>query len=137
MSTTNILDIRPETLAREQETHLRLAAVNHLHEVADLIHIGNYAKAREYLDHSPAGDGYGRENDYIDFSSIHPKLEDLGDVIERLEELHKMAAVYEPKPAAPAPRKPQHKLPGVPKAAQPTTTPAAPAPPCRVPGVDC
>lgn len=73
---------------------LKKEVVKRLKEVTSLIEKEEYGKVKEYyLAFSPSGDGYGCNNNYIDFSYLFPTdehwgsdIEDLGDVINELSE---------------------------------------------------
>ena len=63
-----------------------------LKEIIKYIENGNYQKIMKDLSESPAGDGYGRDNYYIDFSYVANDLisndiEDIGTALEFLEAL--------------------------------------------------
>ncbi len=86
----NIMDIQPETLARQQEEFLANGAATILEEVAALIRAGQYKEVEKFYTYSPAGDYAGGENHYIDFTSLHSSLEDIEMVTTRLQELRRM-----------------------------------------------
>lgn len=73
---------------------LKKEVVKRLKEVTSLIEKEEYGKVKEYyLAFSPSEDGYGCNNNYIDFSYLFPTdehggsdIEDLGDVINELSE---------------------------------------------------
>lgn len=74
---------------------LKIEVVKRLKEVTSLIEKEEYDKVKEYyLAFSPSGDGYGCDNNYIDFSYLFPAddeygnryINDLGDVINELSE---------------------------------------------------
>ena len=73
---------------------LKIEVVKRLKEVTSLIEKEEYDKVKECLAFSPAGDGYGCNNNYIDFSYLIPAddeygnryINDLGDVINELSE---------------------------------------------------
>ena len=65
---------------------------SNLKEIIKDIENGNYQKIMKDLSESPAGDGYGRDNYYIDFSYVANDLisndiDDIGTALEFLEEL--------------------------------------------------
>ena len=86
----NIMDIQPETLARQQEEFLANGAAAILEEVAALIRAGQYKEVQKYYTFSPAGDEAGTDNSYIHFTSLHPTLEDIEMVTTRLQELRRI-----------------------------------------------
>lgn len=71
---------------------LKEEVVKRLKEVTSLIEKEEYDKVKECLAFSPSGDGYGFENNYIDFSYLFPaddeygnrEINDLSDVIYEL-----------------------------------------------------
>ena len=73
---------------------LKTEVVKRLKEVTSLIEKEEYDKVKECLAFSPSGDGYGCDNNYIDFSYLFPAddeygnryINDLGDVINELSE---------------------------------------------------
>jgi hypothetical protein len=88
MDLKNILAVRPETLAQEQEKALADFTSGRLCEIAALISAGAYEQVKSYLAYSPAGDDMGCDNSYISFKD-ETGLEDIGEVIDRLIELEK------------------------------------------------
>ena len=88
MDLKDMLAVRPETLAREQEVALATFAAERLRHIADLIEAGDYSQAFKLISHSPAGDDMGADNYYIDFAD-ETGLEDIGAVLTRLAELSK------------------------------------------------
>lgn len=85
MDVKEILNMTPESLAKEQHDILKQAAVNRLNEIISLIDEESYSKVESKLASSPAGDEMGCDNYYIDFSDIYG--EDINDVIEKLVNL--------------------------------------------------
>lgn len=91
MDLKNILAVRPETLAQEQEKALADFVSKRLREIAVLISASKYEQVKAYLSYSPAGDDMGCDNSYISFKD-ETGLEDIGEVINRLIELEKKGA---------------------------------------------
>lgn len=89
MKIKELLETNPNDLAEKQETALREYAIEKLKKIADLLKWRKYDEVAEMLEVSPAGDGMGYENSYIDFSETG--LDDIGQVVEKLKELHKLA----------------------------------------------
>lgn len=91
-----LLKYTPENLAEQQMIKLQEHVVNRLEEVTDLIRRGKYEKALDHLEDSPAGDCMGLESRYISFVETGINGEnrepvDIGDVLDRLICLHKVA----------------------------------------------
>lgn len=80
----NIMDINPESLAQQQEAYLANGAATILEEIASLIRKRDYKEVSKRYSYSPAGDEAGCENHYIHFTSLHPTLEDIEQVVTRL-----------------------------------------------------
>lgn len=97
MKINDFLNVKPETLAQEQEIRLREYVSDKLTKIATMIIAGNYKSVREHLADSPGGDDHGRDNTYISFEELALNVDkygfcndDIGSVITRLEELAKM-----------------------------------------------
>ncbi len=88
MDIKEIMETTPEDLAILQFNTLEKAALDILQRMSIAIQNRDYIAARSMVDESPAGDGYGCDNSYIDFSET--TCEDIGDVLERLEHLYKL-----------------------------------------------
>lgn len=92
MSLEEILSIDPENIKQKQHDVLKGFVVNRLKEITDIIENEEYDKVNPYLNHSPAGDGYGTDKDFIDFSISEKQREnnygiDISEVIDRLKGL--------------------------------------------------
>lgn len=80
----------PETDAKElikgkyKET-LREVVVQHLIDIANTISTKQYDVVKEFISFSPAGDGYGCDNYFIDFSKVC-ECKDIGQVMNELLE---------------------------------------------------
>lgn len=83
----NILQCTPENLAENQLHFLTSEVCDRLNRIIACLNKGDYELIKTYLYFSPAGDEMGSNNRYIYFGYLHPDLEDLGDVVNRLEEL--------------------------------------------------
>lgn len=72
---------------------IKTETIKHLKHIIKLIENNEYDEVMNLLSHSPAGDGYGSDNYYIDFSFLDPDTEknylsdiqDLNDVINILK----------------------------------------------------
>src|SRR5690554_1275717 len=78
----------------KEEIHdiVRDRIIDKLKGIIQDIENGEYQKVMEDLSESPAGDGYGRDNYYIDFSHVANDLisnyiDDIGTALEFLEAL--------------------------------------------------
>lgn len=85
MNLEELLNTTPEELAKLQFKELKSAAIATLQKVIDQLERDRFDLVATGF--SPAGDGMGEDNSYISFKHIHPKLEDIGDVLEILESL--------------------------------------------------
>lgn len=94
-----ILNIKPENLAHQQQIFLRNYVINHLRNIIELIEDGDYDEVHDFIECSPAGDECGIDNRYIAFDDATPRDQkyksDIGDVIDRLIELKNIAEEYE------------------------------------------
>lgn len=82
----DMLELTPERLAQQQEDALREHVVEKLRHIANLIKGGHYDKVEQMLAFSSAGDDFGNENYYIDFSETG--LDDIGGVVNKLGDLN-------------------------------------------------
>lgn len=85
-----IMQTTPEDLAELQEEQLRDAVCERLKHIFNSIRNKEYQNVLTYLESSPAGDGYGLDNKYIDFSYLLGDDADISDVITRLITLNKI-----------------------------------------------
>ena len=90
MDTRKFMELSPENLAKEQYLTLRRAVAERLKEIAKNINEEDYDSVEKHLSPSPAGDGYGTDTHYIDFSDLFDG-EDLQDAIDRLRRLQEIA----------------------------------------------
>lgn len=92
MSLEEILLIDPENIKQKQHDVLKGFVVNRLKEITEIIENEEYDKVNPYLNHSPAGDGYGTDKDFIDFSISEKQRKnnygiDISEVIDKLKGL--------------------------------------------------
>ena len=80
-----ILSLRPETLAEKQHAAFKKYVTDKIKTFNQLINDEKYQAAVGLLADSPSGDGYGSDNEYLDFSETGH--EDIGAVLRRLESL--------------------------------------------------
>lgn len=91
MSIEKIMSINVNTLSEMQFRELKQFTTDRLNKITRLIAQEQFDEVYEFLAGSPAGDGYGAENTYIDFGIPKTNMEDIGDVIDKLKELkHKI-----------------------------------------------
>ena len=77
-----------DEIHRIQYKTLHDGVIARLSEVLGLIKRSEYSKVIELTQNSPAGDGYGRDNKFIDFSHIYdPYDENALDIAEACEKL--------------------------------------------------
>lgn len=79
VSKTEIAKIKYKALREESIKTLRI--------IIGLISNEQYDKVKDFTKHSSSGDGYGSENDYIDFSDITGTEMDIITLCDLLEEL--------------------------------------------------
>lgn len=91
MDLKKLLKITPETLAKEQHDALRDACIDRLESIIKLLRSGEYDKVNGMLGFSPAGDGHGTDNHYIDFEDLLPDADqngvDISTVLSKLKRL--------------------------------------------------
>ena len=88
---SQVMKINPATLYQEQHEALSQHVLAVLDEVRCRIERGEYQAILNKLINSPAGDSYGSENLYIDFSYSDDEVMDIGEAVEKLQELTKKA----------------------------------------------
>lgn len=71
---------------------LKEHSIQRLNDVITLLKNDHFDKVKQYTEHSSSGDGYGSENDYINFGFIVGYVEmDILELCEMLQQL-KLAA---------------------------------------------
>lgn len=94
-----IMDINPDDLKLQQANAMKRYVLGKLDELRDHIENDRINAAREMLEFSPAGDGYGSDNYYLDLDYTGNRQEgfDLYDAMDVMEELEtvKMEGVYD------------------------------------------
>ena len=63
-----IMKVSIDNLAQKQLEFLKEHNINVLKNIISLIEEENFEKINKFVANSPAGDGYGEDNYYIDFS---------------------------------------------------------------------
>lgn len=84
----NILDVDINTLQEEQLKELKRHIIEVLNNIAKAIEKEDFKFIKDNMEFSPAGDGYGEDNHFIDFSWGGPTM-DIGDIVEKMEGLRK------------------------------------------------
>lgn len=90
ISLVDIMSIDVDNLKQKQHDALKNHAINILKDVIELLETENYSEIQnKFLEHSPAGDGYGEDNCYINFglSGMNGEPLDLDEVIDKLNYL--------------------------------------------------
>ena len=83
----NILDTNIEKLKQDQSKALKEHITNIFNDILAKINEGKYQEVVDkYLEFSPAGDGFGDDNYFINFS-WNEERKDISDVLEMLAEL--------------------------------------------------
>lgn len=80
----NILDVDIYNLQEEQLKELKRHTVEVLHKIAVAVEKEDFKAIKDNMQFSPAGDGYGDENHFIDFSWSGPTM-DIGEIVEKME----------------------------------------------------
>ncbi len=81
-----IMDVDVNNLKQKQYDFLKKHTIDILDEIIELLQDGNLQKVMYSLKFSGAGDGYGQDNYYINFS-YDKKPRDLQEIIEKMAEL--------------------------------------------------
>jgi hypothetical protein len=91
MKLEQLLKTTPETLAVEQHAALKEHVIKVLESTLQAVKDEYYSAIQELTIDSPAGDGYGCNNNFINFGYNEKDPLDICDVMERLIELKKIA----------------------------------------------
>ena len=83
-----IMDINIENLKEKQYEFLKGHTLNILEGIIDDLKKDKFDDIKKKMKFSPAGDGYGSDNFYINFSYNETSM-DLLDIIDEMEELKK------------------------------------------------
>ena len=84
-----IMKIDVNNLAETQFNSLKKYTIEVLTEIIKAIKNDDFTTVRKHLGYSPAGDGYGCDNSFIEFDIEDDKEWDIGDVIDKLEQLQR------------------------------------------------
>jgi uncharacterized protein (UPF0297 family) len=91
MKLEQLLKTTPETLAIEQHDALKAHVINVLESTLQAVRDEYYNAIQKMTMDSPAGDGMGCDNNFINFGYEDNKPLDIYEVMERLIELKKIA----------------------------------------------
>lgn len=83
-----IMDINIENLKEKQYEFLKEHTLNILEGIIDDLNNDKFDDIKKKMKFSPAGDGYGDNNYYINFSYNETSM-DLFDIVNKMEELKK------------------------------------------------
>lgn len=86
MDIKKIMSVDIDNLIETQHEELKKYTIDRLQTVIELIHLEMYDKVDKYLAHSPAGDGYGCNNDYINFN-YDDEDRDIAMIVSELDNL--------------------------------------------------
>lgn len=94
MKIEELMETDVSSLAKKQHEYLKQHAIDRLSIVISLLEMDDYKGLEKLIIHSPAGDGMGCNNDYIDMWYGDDKTYsidgyDIGSVISHLETLKK------------------------------------------------
>lgn len=84
---TNIMDLTVENLASEQLQYLKEHSIETLNKIIEYIQNDDFKSVEKMLIYSPAGDGYGEDNYYINFAYKEGMEMDINDLIGTLKYL--------------------------------------------------
>lgn len=84
---TNIMDLTVDNLAREQLKYLKEHSVETLNKIIECIQNDDFESIEKMLVYSPAGDGYGEDNYYINFAYKDGMKMDINELIGTLKYL--------------------------------------------------
>jgi hypothetical protein len=87
MELGTLMSTKPEDLAELQYQQLNKHIIRILEQVTNYVRNESYDEIKKMLSHSPAGDGYGLDNDFINFTYLDTESMDILEVIEKLERL--------------------------------------------------
>lgn len=81
---SEIMSINPENLQEQQANAMKGYLLDKLATMAELVHNNRISEAREMLVFSPAGDGYGNDNYYLDldYTGNHDEGFDISDALD-------------------------------------------------------
>ena len=84
MDVKTIMEIDVDNLKQKQLEALKNHTINILETIIDHIQLSEFDEVRNYLDFSPAGDGYGKDNYFINFAYTEDDEMDLGDMLDKM-----------------------------------------------------
>jgi hypothetical protein len=90
MKLEQLLKTTPETLALEQHAALKAHVITVLKSTTKAVEGEHYIAVQKSTINSPAGDGYGCDNNFINFGYDEKEPLDIYQLMERLIELKKI-----------------------------------------------
>jgi hypothetical protein len=92
MNLSELMSTTPETLAKQQHEELKKHVLDVLDKVRESILADHYPGVRALTSFSPAGDGMGLDNNFINFDYKNTDYGvDIVEVLDELESLHNIA----------------------------------------------
>lgn len=100
MTPQEVLSINVGNLVKQQHDVVKTHVLTALARIYNMVENGDYAGVEKYCGWSPAGDGYGCDNHYIEFgiSGADQRLEKM-DIMEVCELLSKLRELSKLSPA--------------------------------------
>jgi hypothetical protein len=93
MKLEELMKTTPESLAKKQHEHLKKFVIKKIEVILDIIKQENYEEVEHFTSYSPSGDGYGLDNNFINFSYSNSE-ENALDIIEVVDELKYLKNIY-------------------------------------------
>lgn len=87
MDIKDIMEIDVENLKHKQLEALKKHVMDRLNEIINLVINEEFDEVEKYLKYSPAGDGYGCDNYFIDFSYVDGEEMDLSELLYKMKQL--------------------------------------------------
>ena len=86
--------VSEKEISRIKFVELKNAVLERLETIIKLVKENKFSQIEEYLAYSPAGDGWGNDNDYINFNDIveldREDGTDISDIIDELNRLNEL-----------------------------------------------
>ncbi|WP_010497812.1 hypothetical protein [Paenibacillus elgii] len=90
MDLKTLMNTRPEELAKVQYSAFKSHVISILEQTIQNIYDENYVSILDKLVYSPAGDGYGCDNHFINFSYDQDNIDNAIDLYEAVEKLQSL-----------------------------------------------
>lgn len=87
MHIKELMEIDVDNVIKKQHETLKNHVIGVLEDIIKLVKEEEYDKIINKIVYSPAGDGYGTNNFYINFSYYEDGEEDIDEIIDRLKKL--------------------------------------------------